>query len=85
MSTIVTAKPSFQQRLQITLNDTNEHSHYSNNLLPLQLQVTLNNTKDNIHYTTPSFQQQFQLRINNTKAQSLQKYPSSTTVTNTNI
>jgi len=51
MSTVTTEITSFQQQLQITLNNIKEQSHYSNTQLPPKLQITLNDTKEHSNYS----------------------------------
>ena len=80
MSTVITAIPTFHQ-LQITLNNTIEHNHYSNTQLPPQLQITLYDTNEHSHYSNTQLPATVRA-LKNTKEHILQEYPASTIVTN---
>jgi len=64
-STVFTAIPSFQQQLQISLNNKNEHSPHSNTKIPRLLQIAINNTKEHTHDNNTQLQPQLKITIYN--------------------
>ena len=56
----------FKRQLQITLNNTKEHSHYSNTQLPATVKNNNNSTNWHVVYSNNQHSPELKLTLNNT-------------------